>query len=111
MRLKYRNRAIKFLSLGILMIASLVTLILLRKHGIPDGVVAVGAVALGIGGTIFYIQGCVALAEAKGYSGASVAVIIIGTYLFSFIFYLLLPLILFIPLVILFGFKDKTRER
>jgi hypothetical protein len=105
MRLRYRNRAIKLLSLGIVMIAALIILIMLRKHGIPDGVVAVGAVALGIGGSIFYIQGCIALAEAKGYAGASVAAIIIVSY-FCF-----MPLLLFIPFIVLFGFKDKTGSR
>ena len=93
MRLNYRNRAIKHLSLGMLLIIALVVLVILRKHGIPDGVVAIGAVALGIGGTIFYIQGCIALAEAKGYSGASVAAIIFVSYL------CFAPLMLFIPLL------------
>jgi hypothetical protein len=105
MRVRYRNRAIKLLSLGILMIVLLIALVLLRKHGIPDGVVAVGAVLLGVVGSIFYIQGCIALAEAKGYTGVVVAAVIIVSY-FCFA-----PLLLVIPLVLFFGLKDKTHGR
>jgi drug/metabolite transporter (DMT)-like permease len=85
------------------MIILLVVLVVLRKHGIPDGVVAVGAVLLGAVGSIFYIQGCIALAEAKGYTGAVVASVIIASYCF-------LPLLFVIPLVLFFGLKDKTKD-
>jgi hypothetical protein len=105
MRRRDRNRAIKLLSVGLLLIVALIVLIVLRKHGIPDGVVAVGAVALGISGSILYIQGCIALAEAKGHSGASVAAIIIVSYL------CFAPLMLFIPLILIFGLKDRTGNR
>jgi hypothetical protein len=87
------------------MIVLLIALVLLRNHGIPDGVVAVGAVLLGIVGSIFYIQGCIALAEAKGYTGAVVAAVIIVSY-FCFV-----PLLLVIPLVLFFGLKDKFGEK
>jgi hypothetical protein len=105
MRIRYRNRAIKCFSIGIALIACLIFLITFRKHGIPDGVVAVGAVLFGAVGSILYIQGCIALAEAKGYSGGSVAAIIIVSY-FCFA-----PLMFFIPFILLFGFKDKTKNR
>lgn len=105
MRIKYRNRAIKLIGLGITMIVALVFLVVLGRHHIPDGVIAVLGVLLGIGGSIFYIQGCIALAEARGYTGASVAAIIIVSYL------CFAPLLLFIPLILLFGFKDQTRDR
>jgi hypothetical protein len=105
MRPQHQSRAIKLLSLGFSLIVALVVLVVLRKHGIPDGVVAVGAVTLGIVGSILYIQGCIALAEAKGYPGASVAAIIIVSYC------CFAPLMLFIPLVLIFGLKDKTQSR
>jgi len=105
MRRRYRNRAGSKLLLGGLMIAVLAALVALRKHGIPDGVVAVGAVALGVLGSIFYIQGCTALAEAKGYHGSTILAIIIFSYACFF------PMMLFIPLIIFFGFKDRTSSR
>ena len=105
MRLKYRNRAIKLLSLGFVLIVALIALVIFGKHHVPDGVIAVVAVLFGIGGSIFYIQGCIALAEAKGYTGGSVPAMIIVSY-FCF-----LPLLFFIPVIILFGFKDRYRDR
>jgi len=105
MRLRYRNRAIKLISLGFVLIVALIALVVFGKHHVPDGVIAVVAVLFGIGGSIFYIQGCIALAEAKGYTGGSVPAMIIVSY-FCF-----LPLLLFIPLIILFGFKDRYQNR
>jgi len=105
MRQRYKNRAIKLISLGILLNVAFIVLIILRKHGIPDGVVAVGAVVLGAVGSILYVQGCVALAEAKGYTGAEVVAIIIISYC------CFLPLMIFIPLVLLFGIRDKTSDK
>jgi hypothetical protein len=105
MRLKYRNRAIKLLSLGLVLIASLIVLLIFGTHHISDGVIALVGLMLGAGGSIFYIQGCIALAEAKGYTGASVPVMIIVSY------FCLLPVLPFIPVIILFGFKDKYRDR
>lgn len=105
MRTSYRNKAIKLLSLGFTLIVALIILLVFGRHHIPGGVVALIGLILGVGGTIFYIQGCVALAEAKGYSGAAVPVMIIVFY-FCF-----LPLLPFIPLVLLFGFKDKCKRR
>jgi hypothetical protein len=100
-----RNRAIKLLSLGFLLILLLIVLILLRKHGIPDGVIAVGCVLFGALGSIFYIQGCIALAEAKGHSGAVVAAVIIVSYC------CFAPLLFLIPVVVLFGLKDQTKDK
>ena len=105
MILHYRNRAVKQIGLGILLIALLVVLVLLRHHGVPDGVIAIGALVLGIFGSLFYIQGCIALAEAKGHTGASVAAMIIVCY---FCFFPLLP---FIPLILLFGMNDRTQTQ
>jgi hypothetical protein len=102
---RYRNRAIKKLSVGLSLILMLTVLVLFRRHGIPAGIIAVGAVILGAGGSIFYIQGCIALAEAKGHSGSTVAAIIIVSY-FCFA-----PLLLLIPLIVLFGLRDQTKDR
>ncbi len=85
--------------------ALIVPLILSRNQGIPDGVIAVLAVISGAVGSIFYVQGCVALAEAKGYTGAAVAGMIVIAY-FCF-----LPLFFIIPLVLILGLKDKTQDR
>lgn len=105
MRPHQRNRAIKLIGLGLLLIGSMIALIVLRRLGIPAVVVAIGAVVLGVFGSILYLQGCIALAEAKGHTGASVAAIIIISY---FCFFPLLP---FIPLIVMFGLADRNRSR
>ena len=102
---RYRNRAIQKLSIGFSLILILAVLVLLRKHGIPDGVIAVAAVLLGAVGSILYIQGCIALAEAKGHSGAVVAAVIIVAYC------CFAPLLFLIPLILLFGLKDQTKDK
>lgn len=65
------------------------------------------------------IQGCMALAEAKGYNGGVVAGIVAFGYVFSMIGSCValvarlgfLGLFLMMPVVLLFGFKDKYRGR
>jgi len=105
MRIEFRNRATKLISFGLLLIAALAVLVVFGKDRIPDVVVVVGAVLLGTFGSICYIQGCIALAEAKGYFESSVPVMI------TLSFFFFLPLLFFIPLFLLYGLKDRDRGR
>jgi hypothetical protein len=119
MKVKFRNRAILLIGLAILMFATLAGVVALRKHGIPDGLIAVCAVCLGIGGAILYLQGCIALAEARGHNGPAVASIVIliyacgagGAYLSPVLGAGFLTLLLIVPLIVLIGTTDKFKRR
>jgi hypothetical protein len=101
----YRNRALKQLGLSILFLVLLFTLVGLQPYGIPTVVVAVGCVLLGTFSFYFYGVGSVALAKAKGYDDTVVlAIIVVG-------FLCLGGLLYVIPLIILFGLKDRTKPR
>jgi hypothetical protein len=67
--------------------------------------IAVGAVTLGTFSVVFYIQGNIALARAKGYDDSSVAAIIIVSGV------CLMGLFYAMPLIIFFGLKDRTKSR
>jgi Na+/H+-translocating membrane pyrophosphatase len=73
---RYRTRAVKRLALSGLLIVLIPLLVGLRAAGLPDAVVAVGAVLLGTFALVVYVQGNIALAEAKGYDSSVVAAII-----------------------------------
>ena len=61
------------MSLGLLMFGLFGLLLALRKRGVDPGVFSVlGALLLVIGGIVFYLQGCVALAESKGHTSSVV---------------------------------------
>ena len=102
---RHRNRAIKRLGLSFSLLILLVVLVGTRALGLPAALIAVGAVLLGTFAVVFYVQGNIALAEAKGYDGSVVAAIIIVACL------CLGGLFFAMPLIIFFGLKDKTRVR
>src|SRR5712671_6799919 len=102
---RHRNRAIKRLSLSFSLLILLGLLAAARSLGVPDALVAVGAIILGTFAIVFYVQGNIALAEAKGYDSSVVAAIIIVASL------CLGGLFFAMPLIIFFGLKDKTRAR
>jgi hypothetical protein len=101
----YRNRALKQLGLSILFLVLLFVLVGLQPYGIPKVVVAIGCVLLGTFSFYFYGVGSVTLAKAKGYDDTVVlAIIVVG-------FLCLAGLLYVIPLIILFGLKDRTKPR
>ena len=103
---RHRNRAIKHLSLSFSLLILLVVLLAgARALGLPDALTAVGGILLGTFAIVFYVQGNIALAEAKGYDGSVVAaIIIVATLCLGGLFFAM-------PLIIFFGLKDKTKSR
>jgi drug/metabolite transporter (DMT)-like permease len=101
----YRNRALQQLGLSILFLVLLFFLVRVQLHGIPKVVVAIVCVLLGTFSFYFYGVGSVTLAKAKGYDDTVVlAIIVVG-------FLCLAGLLYVIPLIILFGLKDRTKRR
>ena len=101
----YRNRALKQLGLSILFLVLFFVLIGLQPYGIPKVVVAIGCVLLGTFSFYYYGVGSVTLAKAKGYDDTVVlAIIVVG-------FLCLAGLLYVIPLIILFGLKDRTKPK
>lgn len=99
---RYRNHGIMGIALGFLMFGLLVLLIVLRKSGLPDVIVVLGAILLAIGGIILYLRGCISLAEAKGHTGGGVTA--------SIIMSVLLPgAILVLPIVLVLILEDKNK--
>ena len=74
---RHRDRAIKRLGLSFLFLILIVFLVGMRDLGLPKVLIAVGSVTLGTFALVFYVQGNIALAEARGYDGSVVAAIII----------------------------------
>ena len=102
---RYRTRAVKRLALSGLLIVLIPLLVGLRAAGLPDAVVAVGAVLLGTFALVVYVQGNIALAEAKGYDSSVVAAnIMVASICLGGLFFVM-------PLILLFGLKDKTGRR
>src|SRR6266481_9550287 len=102
---RYRNRALKELGLSILFLVLLFVLVGLRAYGIATGAVAIGCVLFGTFSCDYYANGSVTLAKAKGYDDTVVlAIIVVG-------FLCLAGLLYVIPLIILFGLKDRTKPR
>jgi drug/metabolite transporter (DMT)-like permease len=101
----YRNTALKQLGLSILFLVLLFVLAGLQPYGIPKVVIAIGCVLLGTFSFYFYGVGSVTLAKAKGYDDTVVlAIIVVG-------FLCLAGLLYVIPLIILFGLKDRTKPK
>jgi drug/metabolite transporter (DMT)-like permease len=101
----HRNRAFKLLGLSFALVILLVLLIGARTLGVPAPIVAVGAILLGTFAFVFYVQGNIALAQAKGYDSSVVAAItIVASFCIGGLFFAM-------PLIILFGLNDKTRGR
>ena|SRR5437762_12094100 len=101
---RYRNRAIKRLSLSLFFVLIVVSLIMLRTLGLPDAVAVMGGITFGTFAILFYVQGNIALAEAKGYDSSIVAVIILASFFCFF-----LGLFFIMPLILYFGLKDKHK--
>jgi len=102
---RYRNRALKELGLSILFFVLLFVLVGLRAYGIPKVAVAIGCVLFGTFSFYYYANGSVTLAKAKGYDDTVVlAIIVVG-------FLCLAGLLYVIPLIILFGLKDRTKSK
>jgi hypothetical protein len=103
MTVSRRSRAALRILSGFLLLGLIVILISLRRFGIPDVFIAVGSILLGTFGILFYFQGCLALARAKGYDDTMV----LGGIIFGA---LCTPGFIFIlPLILAFFLKDKTR--
>ncbi len=102
---RHRNRALKQLGISFALLVLTILLIGTRTLGVPAALVAVGAILLGTFALVFYVQGNIALAQAKGHDGSVVAAIIIVASL------CLGGLFFAMPLIILFGLKDRTRTR
>ena len=102
---RHRDRAIKRLGLSFLFLILIVLLVGMRDLGLPKVLIAVGSVTLGTFALISYVQGNIALAEARGYDGSVVAAIIIVACLCLGGFFFAMPLIIF------FGLKDKSKRR
>jgi hypothetical protein len=99
---RYRNLALTRLGLGFLMFALLGSLIVLRKFGIPEIIVVLGAILLATAGIILYLRGCITLAEAKGHTGGGVtAAIIVSTFCLPGVMFLL-------PIVLALVLEDRT---
>ena len=102
---RYRNKAIKHLCVSFSLLILIVLLVATRDFGLPDVLIAVGGVILGTFSFLFYFQGNIALAKAKGYDGSVVAAITIVACL------CLGGLFFAMPLIIFFGLKDKRKSR
>ena len=102
---RHRDRAIKRLGLSFLFLILIVLLVGMRDLGLPKVLIAVGSVTLGTFALVFYVQGNIALAEARGYDGSVVAAIIIVACL------CLGGLFFAMPLIIFFGLKDKAKRK
>jgi len=101
----YRNTAIKRLALSFLFMVLTVALCGTRVHGMSGAFVVTLGITLSTFALVFYFQGNLALAKAKGHDGSGVAaIVIVAAVCFG-------PLILFTPFILLFGFKDRTKHR
>jgi hypothetical protein len=102
---RQRNKALKQLSISFGLVVLTVLMAGARTLGVPAVLVAVCVILLGTFALVFYVQGNIALAQAKGYDGSVVAAIIIVAAL------CLGGLFFAMPLITLFGLKDRTRRR
>ena len=102
---RYRNKAFKRLSVSFLLVVLTFLLLSQRGFSLPSALVAICVILLATFAVVFYIQGNIALAEAKGYDSSVVAAIIIVSALCTG------GLFFGMPLIILFGLKDRLRRR
>ena len=102
---RLRNRAFKRLGISFSLLVLALVFIGLSGVGFPEALVAVGAIISVTFAFVFYVQGNIVLAEAKGYDGSVVAAIIIVACL------CLGGLFFAMPLILLFGLKDKNKVR
>jgi len=102
----YRNRALKQLGLSFLFLVLMFVLAALRADiPVPKVIVAISCIVLGTFSFYLYGVGSVTLAKAKGYDDTVVLAITIVSFL------CLSGLLYTIPLIILFGLKDRTKRR
>lgn len=101
---RYRNRALKQLGLSFLLLVLMFVFVGMGAY-VPKVVIAVSCIILGTFSFYFYGVGSVTLAKAKGYDDTVVLAIIIVSFL------CLSGLLYTIPLIILFGLKDRTKPR
>ncbi|EEF62536.1 hypothetical protein [Pedosphaera parvula] len=102
---RYRNNAIKLFGISVSLLILILLLVNMRAFGLPDALAAVGGILLGTFAVVFYVQANIALAKAKGHDSSSVAAIIIVASL------CLAGLFFAMPLILIFGFQDKTKAR
>jgi len=102
---RLRNKAFKRLGLSLSLLILTFVILSLRSAGLPEALVAVAAIISVTFSVILYVQGNIALAEAKGHHGSSVAAIIIVASL------CLGGLFFAMPLILLFGFEDRNKVR
>jgi hypothetical protein len=102
---KYRNKALQHLGISFVLFILIPVFIVLRSEGLPKIIFAVAVAVLVPFMLIFYVQGNIALAKAKGYDSSVVAaVIIVAAFCCGYLF-------IGMPLIILFALKDKTYTR
>lgn len=102
---RLRNKALERLGVSFLLLVFAVVLLSLKRRGVPDAILAVGSITSVIFAFVLYVQGNIALAEAKGHDGSVVAAIVIVACL------CLGGLFFAMPLIILFGLEDRNKVR
>lgn len=101
---RLRNKALKRLGISFSLLVLALVCVGLRGVGVPAALAAVAAIVSVTFAFVFYIQGNVALAEAKGYDGAVVgAIIIVASLCLGGLFFAM-------PLILFFGLTDKNRR-
>jgi hypothetical protein len=104
---KHRNRGLAQLVFAILMTVGLVFGVLKDGRHTSDGMTAL-LVLLYFATVTMWMVGSFSLAKAKGYGSDMMG----GVFLFLFILGFCFPIAPFaMPAVVIFGLKDKTRER
>ena len=100
-----RNRALKQLGIAFVLLVLTCSVFVAGALGMPDMVVALGAILFGTFALIYYVKGNVSLAEARGHSGSAVAaIIIVASLCLSLLFFAM-------PLIIFFGLEDREKRR
>jgi hypothetical protein len=102
---RYRNKAIKLFAISASLLILIPVLVKLRAFGLPDALVAAGGILLGTFAVVIYVQANMAFAKAKGHDSSSiVATIVVTSVCLSWLFFAM-------PLIVLFGFEDKTKSQ
>lgn len=102
---RHRNKAIKLFAISASLLLLIPVLVKMRAFGLPDVLAAAGGILLGTAAVIIYVQANMALAKAKGHdTSAVVAIIIVASVCLAGLFFAM-------PLIVLFGFEDRTKSR
>ena len=102
---RLRNKAFRRLGLSFSLLILTLVIVSLRRAGLPEALVAVAAIISITFAVVLYVQGNIALAEAKGHhSSAVAAIIIVASLCLGGLFFAM-------PLILLFGFEDRNKVR